>query len=644
MSIFELQTERNKQLSQPKIKEPEQVYKPISETYNIVDYYNTMRNGKIEQMTQSKAKIPNQPLSYFSEHLKSKELEKTGRHNLNLHSLLSDRANQLKGYIKPQVYEEKISSGSDSKISDELEQLLNSFVDKIQSGVYDITMSNDVYKIFKIFESSSYLFTNELLEKYSEYVKDIIAVFEDSSTRELIKRDFKGSNILQLLLVLTERIEEIIKLMIESNNQGKNNTEKQIILNNFIKQKRFKKPDMGYIRLVNAEYKKVDEELKTAKKERNQSIVTALTTRLDELKRVRDYEVSLTPFAMAPLDEETPADAYYTAVGLPDTPAPAVPTDSIPSEFVPAVSSVPSSSAKKPKISIEQANIEAERLSELLKYNDEINADYKQITDRVQEMSDILDTYNNELTKLKEQKATLVTEQQAVNSELDGIEKIRSNKRSATQKTRLTELKQLEKTNNANLDNLSSRIKQETNRINELDADITSLLDSRDQLRLNLGQVKTEIEGMDGFVEDFSQIASDPSIRIPPNIADRMTPAQIPIRADGGAGEEKEDDITSLLSQTSQNVVKPESKVLRAYEFHVIQSKPKFNYPRTKEAFIKDVNMKQMKVLLNLLGLNTSVSSIPNSPLITVETLYDHFLSSNQKLMTSSKIPQYYFS
>ena len=99
MSIFELQTERNKQLSQPKIKDPEQVYKPISETYNIVDYYNTMRNGKIEQMTQSKAKIPNQPLSYFSEHLKSKELEKTGRHNLNLHSLLSDIANKLKGYI-----------------------------------------------------------------------------------------------------------------------------------------------------------------------------------------------------------------------------------------------------------------------------------------------------------------------------------------------------------------------------------------------------------------------------------------------------------------------------------------------------------------------------------------------------------------
>ena len=180
--------------------------------------------------------------------------------------------------------------------------------------------------------------------------------------------------------------------------------------------------------------------------------------------------------------------------------------------------------------------------------------------------------------------------------------------------------------------------------IKRIETEIENLLDVKDEMVGKLGTVKKEIEGMDGFVEDFSQIASDPSIRIPANIADRMTPAQIPIRADGGAGEEKEDDITSLLSQTSQNVVKPESKVLRSYEFYVIQSKPKFNYPRTKEAFIKDVNMKQMKLLLNLLGLNTSVSSIPNSPLITVETLYDHFLSSNQKLMTSSKIPQYYFS
>ena len=169
MSIFELQNERNKQLSQPKIKEAEQAYKPISDTYNIVDYYNTMRNGKYEQMTQSKAKIPNQQLSYFSEHLKSSELMKTGKHNLNLHSLLSDRANELKGYKKPQVYEEKLSSGSDSKVVSELESLLNNFTEKIQSGVFDISMSNDIYAIFKIFERSSYLFSRELLEKYRSF-------------------------------------------------------------------------------------------------------------------------------------------------------------------------------------------------------------------------------------------------------------------------------------------------------------------------------------------------------------------------------------------------------------------------------------------------------------------------------------------
>ena len=642
MSIFELQKERNKQLSQPKIKEPEPVYKPISDTYNIVDYYNTMRNGKIEQITESKAKIPNQNLSYFSEHLKSKELEKFGRHNLNLHSLLSDRATQLKGYNKPQVYEEKISSGADNKVSDELDQLLNSFVIKIQSGVFDITMSNDVYKIFKIFETSSYLFTTELLEKYDEHVKDIISVFKEKSTIELIKRDFKGTNVRQLLLVLTERIEQMIEIMIEANNTGKNNTEKQIILRNFINQKLLAKLDTSYIKIANAEYKKVDAELKTAKIERNQSLVTALTGKLDEIERVREF-TGITPFPMTRLGEDTPEEAYYTAVGDREPPAPAVPTDSASSEFVPAVSSVPSSSAKKPKISIEEANIEAERLSELLKYTDTMNADYKQITDRVQEMSDTLDIYKKKLIKLQEDKAMVVTQQTAINADLDDIEKIRAGKRSAVQKTRRTQLIALAEKNDSTLASMSETIKQEQNRINALDADITSLLDSRDQLRTNLDQVKTEIEGMDGFVEDFSQIASNPSIRIPNNIVDRMKPAQIPIRADGGAGEEKEDEEPQLLKQTYKNVVKPKSKVLRAYEDYVIQFEPKFNYPRKKQEFIENVNMKQMKVLLNLLGLNTENTAIPDSPLITVEVLFDHFLAGNSELMTSTQVPQYYF-
>jgi DNA repair exonuclease SbcCD ATPase subunit len=275
-------------------------------------------------------------------------------------------------------------------------------------------------------------------------------------------------------------------------------------------------------------------------------------------------------------------------------------------------------------------------------------------------MSDALDTYKVELTKTEDEKAEIQTVYDEIvakinklDFEINELETLslrgklskKNNSKLTTARSELKTLNASEKNYKNELSQISSKIKQETNRINALDADITSLLDSRDQLRLNLGQVKTEIEGMDGFVEDFSQIASDPSIRIPPNIADRMTPAQIPIRADGGVGEEKEDDITSLLSQTSQNVVKPESDKLRAYENYIIQFKPKkFNYPRRKDDFIGEVDMKQMKVLLSLLGLNISVSSIPNSPLITVGTLYDHFLSSNQKLMTTTKIPQYYFS
>ena len=190
---------------------------------------------------------------------------------------------------------------------------------------------------------------------------------------------------------------------------------------------------------------------------------------------------------------------------------------------------------------------------------------------------------------------------------------------------------------------LTSSIKLETDRINAIDSEIERLLQSRDLLTARLSQVENEIKNMDDFVDDFSQIASDPSIRIPANITDRMTPAQIPIRADGGVAEEKEDAESQLLAQTSENVVKPESDKLRAYEFYVIQSKPKFNYPRTKEDFIRNVNMPQMKKLLQLLGLNTTNTAIPDSPLITVELLYSQFLESNPKLMTSGKIQQYYF-
>ena len=179
--------------------------------------------------------------------------------------------------------------------------------------------------------------------------------------------------------------------------------------------------------------------------------------------------------------------------------------------------------------------------------------------------------------------------------------------------------------------------------IKRVQTEIEKLSDVRDEMVGKLSTVKKDIEGMNGFVEDFSQIASDPSIRIPANITDRMTPAQIPIRADGGVAEEKEDAESQLLAQTSENVVKPESDKLRAYEFYVIQSKPKFNYPRTKEDFIRNVNMPQMKKLLQLLGLNTTNTAIPDSPLITVELLYSQFLESNPKLMTSGKIQQYYF-
>jgi hypothetical protein len=653
MSIFELQQERNKQLSQPKIKEAEQAYKPISETYNIVDYYNTMRNGKYEQMTQSKAKIPNQQLSYFSEHLKSSELMKTGKHNLNLHSLLSERANQLKGYNKPQVYEEKLSSGSDSKVVSELESLLNNFTEKIQSGVFDISMSNDIYAIFKIFERSSYLFSRELLEKYRSYVDDIITVVEDEDTKELIKRDFKGSNIRQLLDNILTRTKDLIEIMLEQELQGKNQTEKQIVLQNALKNASLKKIDKTYIQMVNAEYKKTDKNLEKAKKERNQTLITALTTKLDELKRARTMATEpemITPVPMGTFDEpdefaESPADIEFRTARRLEEPSPEIPTaaaapvvamDSTASSSMPPSSTVPESSSKRPKLSEEEANREAGRLSALLAENDRITADYNNVLDSIEEFGGIYRQNDERISALGVENRQIVSDRRKITNK-------KVEKRTPEQITELTELNRQESQNRAEINRLTA---QNTNLENEIDR----LLQVRDDLRPRVMGLEREIELMTSVVDELSQVASNPAIDIPANVAELLTPARtaepaIPEDDLGGvpeAKDEAEEDEEYPFNQDYNDVVKNTTKI-KVTRYYVKYNKE--NYPRTRTDFINKFDDKKQPVydLLYALGINSKSSGMPRSKLLTVQAMYDRFLSSNPNLMTASKPSQYWF-
>jgi hypothetical protein len=651
MSIFELQNERNKQLSQPKIKEAEQAYKPISETYNIVDYYNTMRNGKYEQMTQSKARIPNQQLSYFSDHLKSSELMKTGKHNLNLHSLLSDRANQLKGYNKPQVYEEKLSSGSDSKVVSELESLLNNFTEKIQSGVFDISMSNDIYAIFKIFERSSYLFSRELLEKYRSYVDDIITVVEDEDTKELIKRDFKGSNIRQLLDNILTRTKDLIEIMLEQELQGKNQTEKQIVLQNALKNASLKKIDKTYIQMVNAEYKKTDKNLEKAKKERNQTLITALTTKLDELKRARTMAAEpemITPVPMGTFDEfdasaESPADLEFRTARRYEEPSPEIPAaaaaapvvamDSTASSSMPPSSAVPESSSKRSKLSEEEANREAGRLSALLAENDRITADYNNVMDRIEEFSGTYRQNQEGISVLGEENRQIVIDRRKITN-------IRVAKRTPEQITELTELNRQESQNRGEIDRMTG---QNTYLENELDR----LLQMRDDLRPQVMGLESEIESMTSVVDELSLVASNPAIDIPANVAELLTPA----RAAGAPEakvedeEDEEDAIEEYQFNQDFNDVKKNTTDLKVSKFIIKLTKKTYTYeyPRTRTEFINTVTKTDVYPLLAALGINSKSSGMPRDKLLTTQAMYDRFLSSNPKLMTASKPPQYWF-
>lgn len=598
MSIFELQQERNKQLSQPKIKEAEQAYKPISETYNIVDYYNTMRNGKYEQMTQSKSKIPNQQLSYFSDHLKSSELMKTGKHNLNLYSLLSDRANQLKGYNKPQVYEEKISSGSDNAISNELEQLLNSFVDKIQSGVFDITMSNDVYKIFKIFETSSFLFTTELLEKYSEYVKDIISVFEEDSTRELIKRDFKGSNILQLLLILTEKIEEMISIMIEANQQGKNNIEKQIILKNYIKSKNLKKPDMKYIKIVNAEYKAIDRQIATAKKEKNQTLINALTIKMDDLKRVLPSSPTLAEIPISEFEDtaET-ASAFMPPISEISEPIESVSMDpeslSMPAEEV----GIPDSEEVKITRRMEEEN-------------DRIQVELATVNERIQQLVDAMSANNEDILKLEEEKR---------NIEVDKVEfnRIPMDERSELESRQLRDL-------NTRVLAITKEIKQLKTQNDSMDIQNNALIEIRNSLY-------SRITSMESFIKEFTDVSSKTEKKVRKEKKEKKVKPKKVVNTDE----------FYIFNQSYADVKKPiDPEILKPIGNNIISKSPKYSYPRTQEKFLEKVKEKaNMFSLLRNLNIDTGNVAMPRSDLLTVKAMYEHFLSANPNLMTSTGQP-----
>jgi hypothetical protein len=366
----------------------------------------------------------------------------------------------------------------------------------------------------------------------------------------------------------------------------------------------------------------------------------------------------ITPVPMGTFDEpdefaESPADLEFrTARRLEEpspeipaaAPAPVVAMDSTASSSMPPSSAVPESSSKRPKLSEEEANREAGRLSALLAENDRITADYNNVLDRIEELGGIYRQNDEQISALIQQNKQIVIDRRKITN-------IRVTKRTPEQITELTELNRQESQNRGEINRMTG---QNTYLENELD----KLIQMRDDLRPQVMGLESEIESMTSVVDELSLVASNPAIDIPANVAELLTPARtaepaIPKDDLGGVpeakveveeDEEDEEDEEYQFNQDYNDVVKNTTD-LKVSKF-IIKLTTKtytYEYPRTRTEFINTVKKTDVYPLLFALGINSKSSGMPRSKLLTVQAMYDRFLSSNPNIMTTSRPPQYWF-
>ena len=411
--------------------------------------------------------------------------------------------------------------------------------------------------------------------------------------------------------------------------------------------------------MVNAEYKKTDKNLEKAKKERNQTLITALTTKLDELKRARTMVAEpelITPVPMGTFDEpdefaESPLDLEFRTARRYEEPSPEIPAvdpspfiaaapapvvamDSTASSSIPPSSAVPESSSKRPKLSEEEANREAGRLSALLAENDRITADYNNVIDRIEEFSGRYRQNQEGISALGEENRQIVIDRRKITNK-------KVEKRTPEQITELTLLNKQESQNRGEIDRMT--------RQNELLLEeLERLLQMRDDLRPRVMGLESEINTMTSVVDELSQVASNPAIDIPANVAELLTPARAAgapeAKVEAEEDEEDEEVEEYQFNQDFNDVVKNTTD-LKVSKF-IIKYTAKaytYEYPRTRTEFINTVKKTDVYPLLAALGINSKSSGMPRDKLLTTQAMYDRFLSSNPKLMTTSKPPQYWF-
>jgi len=285
-------------LAKQRATELDREQKPVKLDYNaniyqgdIVSYYNALNHGKIQQHANSVPIIDNHKRTYNSEYLQLQYQPNSGKTDLMRKQLLEGRMSQISGqYNIPTAQEPNLSLGSNSPIVNELDKILNNFVEKVSSGIFDVTMTSDLYAILKIIENEGYKFGRDLLERYKSFFEDIIDLLDDDTTTDFIEGIKNEKSVSQLMSNVTGRCIDIIDAMLDAVKKGNSSTERKLILDAYIKNnilKQTKEDKLKFMKQINKDLKRKEDELKKAKKEKNDRVVALLEEQIKLLKEIK---------------------------------------------------------------------------------------------------------------------------------------------------------------------------------------------------------------------------------------------------------------------------------------------------------------------------------------------------------------------
>ena len=284
MSFYKLAKARTSELERPekKIK----IDYGDSKRVDIAKYHDDLTKGKVKQDYDSIRSHHHDKINHSDYLISQTNLGKT---DLLKNKLLSERMAQLNAtkYESVQEVDINLGIGSDNAVVQEVNQVIGDFIQKISSGVFDLTMTNDLYKLYKLIQTQTYKFGTDLLERYKSYFEDVKETLNLDETADVVRSySRKDSSVLDLMTKIVENSINIIDKMLEAIVSGKSSEERKQILEQDVKNITFKKIDRTYLKELSDEIKSLEKSRKSEKDSRKNAKNQALLEQLKNIEKV----------------------------------------------------------------------------------------------------------------------------------------------------------------------------------------------------------------------------------------------------------------------------------------------------------------------------------------------------------------------